>query len=403
VAISSQLSSSDLSKPQSNKDHLIWHEKLAAWSFFQQEVLQRGWDYSIVILVRPDIIYNTQFDLNTIHKSISNGNKIFIPKCSGSGDKIIAGSPKAMSTFFTFTSVTCTDNFSHIPWCNKGGNITISAYMEKIGLDRIDIPSDRLSFAVLNSEYLQTFRTTHSLTGLDQSEQSCWVDNVESKKRRITPVFLVQHKDTNFNIRQCLERRSLPFTTLTYKSKSGDIFLPNSTWTTGRNSLYSYYSTYPYFIAAALFYEIPCKAYPCRRMWADAILNCFSPEAHRALFPYESRCDHFSWHASQLDLIWRANAIKPFAFTFLNVKVSNPQHSGYPRDFEHSHICTSKLLLESNNTRHNWKQCVPSNLTMFRSVKKWTYENNAVNGGAPPRVPEVCRQEFSIPRNYHIY
>lgn len=161
---------------------------------------------------------------------------------------------------------------------------------------------------------------------------------------------------------------------LTWKSEAeGSIFLPNSTWTEGRNALlraakalpnkYLYYIfmdddisitdqdggaiPHPY----RQFEEFLLKCQPavgyCSYDWQhrspgmyncgynfDACFNAFHIEAIDNLLPYYGRLDKFSWFYSQSFVIMLCGVLyNNYRYQLNSLKVSNTQHRAYPQEF----------------------------------------------------------------------
>ena len=171
-------------------------------------------------------------------------------------------------------------------------------------------------------------------------------------------------------IYECLRQKE--FVLLSYKEKTSDthIFLPKSTWTTGRNALREYvmglekqYDYYVFLDEDVVFdgysqqdgfnklEELVTKYRPSianpnyssyynniiggaeaqTTTWYDGMCNVFSRELlwSAAIFPYNSKYDNHSWWTSQYIMIILCSIYRIEVVLFSTLKVINANHSNY--------------------------------------------------------------------------
>ena len=219
-------------------------------------------------------------------------------------------------------------------------------------------------------------RNEHNLISDFKSEYEMYIHNenilnfIENKKY----LYIVQAASNLPDIYDCLRKRD--FILLSFKENTSDttIFLPKSTWTTGRNKLREYIlnlkTNYEYYIfidCDVVFSELsqengfnkfeellekytPFIANPNwsdyytktgqilpaeaqTTIWFDGMCNAFSKEAFfsNTIFPYVETFDNKSWWMSQYIMIILCSIYNKEVVLFPNLKIINIEHSEYPK------------------------------------------------------------------------
>jgi len=187
-------------------------------------------------------------------------------------------------------------------------------------------------------------------------------------------LYIIQTSSHLPTIFECLRKRN--FILLSYKENTPDttIFLPNSTWTSGRNKLREYIlnleKKYDYYIfldedvifsefsqedGFIKFEELLIKYNPFianpnygeyyskiilppvveaqTTLWFDRMCNAFSREAFISdiIFPYNELFDAESWWVSQFIMIMLCSIYEKEVVLFNKLKILNGNHSEYPK------------------------------------------------------------------------
>eukprot|EP01006_Ploeotia_vitrea_P031781 TRINITY_DN64092_c0_g1_i1.p1 TRINITY_DN64092_c0_g1~~TRINITY_DN64092_c0_g1_i1.p1 ORF type:complete len:309 (-),score=9.58 TRINITY_DN64092_c0_g1_i1:554-1480(-) len=218
-------------------------------------------------------------------------------------------------------------------------------------------------------------------------------------------LYLVQTEDGLTSIM----RNALPGDTLCLSWKRPSppcIFLPNSTWTEGRNALlllaksvpqkYTYYTFLDDDVTFTrqqykqwqdfLFQYKPAVGTPFMgHFWNapplpgvpvqttkffDAVMNAFHIDIVKGglLLPYYDGEDDVSWWRSQICVVVLANILYPDqVLQFNTLKLINKAHRGYPRDKQPQHssraICQNHFFKHSKRPSFKWNPAVLRNTT----------------------------------------
>lgn len=194
-------------------------------------------------------------------------------------------------------------------------------------------------------------------------------------------VYLVQAEaGVPRRLKNQLDRSGGDTVLLTWRERvDGAIFLPNSTWTDGRNRLYQEVKDkdYDYFVymdedvnlttsktgdAVSVFVELLCKYRPAIGVpqhpdWAglaqyiqdgeisthysfDAVFVAIRKDVHDTLLPYSNIDDEISWHLSQLYFNHIARVCYPTQIAYFNdVLARNELNRPYPRKRNIGEFC----------------------------------------------------------------
>ena len=213
-------------------------------------------------------------------------------------------------------------------------------------------------------------------------------------------LYLVQCAGSEFVYSNNLKDKKVIY--LTYKVKhKGIIYLPNSTWTEGRNRLlkeaqsldkiYDYYifmdddidfskgdfktfekllERFKPKIAAPQLLGYPAKKISCNVQSVfmfDACMNAFSFDVifDQKIFPYVSNFDRISWWYSQYILIYLSGYFyRNKVMQFNDVIIANKVHTKYPRNCYIDSTAVKKLKLGAS-----------LNDVYFESVERWIVNN----------------------------
>jgi hypothetical protein len=241
------------------------------------------------------------------------------------------------------------------------------------------------------------YRNEHNLIDDFKSEHEMYInneniltyieDNTESK---LQCLYLIQSKDIMPDIYTEI-KNTRDYVLLSYKDRTLDttIFLPNSTWTTGRNKLREYAlklpKKYDYYIFLdedvylqnnmrfCDFEESLNKYRPfignpynedyyvgrttkhdiTTTIWFDGLCNAFSMNAFNSsmIFPYLDCFDNKSPYISQYAMIILCSLYDMEVVVFKDVRCSNLNHSDYPKN----DVFTSGLQYITHNVVKNDK------------------------------------------------
>ena len=179
--------------------------------------------------------------------------------------------------------------------------------------------------------------------------------------------------------------RNKDFLLLSYKNQTDDtnVFMPNSTWTTGRNKLreqalklkkkYDYYIfldqdvvflngktfddfeqllvTYKPHVAVPNFnaYKYPKIGNINTTLRFDGLYNAFSEKVFTSpeIFPYITTFDDTNWFASQYCMICSCLIHNIDVLVFHDITVKNTQHGSYPKNKNFAPIKSHMLRLNN--------------------------------------------------------